>query len=494
MDKHLKTYNSAAASVKVTQTRLYIDGKFQDGVNSKTLDTISPVTEKVIAKVALAEKEDVDKAVEAANHALTCGPWSKLDSRARGLLLYRLADLVERDAKLLAQLEVLDTGKPIADAEAYDIPGCAATIRYFAGWADKIEGSTIPTSNDFFTYTQKEPVGVCGLIIPWNYPLAMACWKIGPCLASGSTAILKPAEQSPLTALKLAELIEEAGFPAGAINILPGYGKDGAGQALVEHPGVNKIAFTGESKTAEIIKKLTASSDKRLSFELGGKSPNIILKDANFEEAVEGAIGAIFSNQGQNCCAGSRTYIDKSIYSDFIGCFAEKASSRVIGDPFDYKTEHGTLIDKAQFDKTLQYIKLGNSEGAKCLTGGKQKFEIGYFVEPTVFADVSDDMRIAREEIFGPVASLIPFDSEVEVIQQANNNPFGLAAAVWTKNIEKANHFSRALKAGTVWVNCYNVVDPAAPFGGMKHSGSGRELGRMAIDLYLENKTVVIKR
>ncbi|KTD20468.1 aldehyde dehydrogenase family protein [Legionella israelensis] len=479
-------------NITIRQTELLINGIFQPSVSEKTFDTLSPITGEVITSVALAEKEDVDKAVKAAREALENGPWSKMDARQRGKILLKWADLIEKHQEELAKLEVLDNGKPLNEAVGYDIPAAASTIRYFAGWADKIEGKTIPVSGNFFTYTQKEPVGVCGLIIPWNFPLAMAAWKLGPCLAAGCTALLKPAEQTPLTALRAGELALEAGLPAGVLNILPGFGGDSTGEAIVKHPGIDKLAFTGEARTAQLIKQATAHSMKRLSFELGGKSPNIIFDDVDIDEVVEGAIGAIFLNQGQNCCAGSRTFVQKNIYNDFVTKFAEKAKERRIGNPFKSTIEHGSQIDKAQFDRIMHYIQLGKEQGANCIAGGHRHGEKGYFIEPTVFSHVKDSMAIAQEEIFGPVASLLSFETMDEVIQRANNTSFGLAGAVWTNNIDIAYTIAQKVKAGTVWINCYNIVDPAAPFGGFKQSGTGRELGEQALDLYTETKTVTM--
>ncbi|KTD61776.1 aldehyde dehydrogenase family protein [Legionella spiritensis] len=479
-------------TVQIKQTGLLINGRFSPSRSEKTFETVSPITGKVITSVALAGQTDVDEAVEAARRALEQGPWGKMDARERGHILLKWADLIDRHKEELAKLEVLDNGKPLNEALGYDIPSAAATIRYFAGWADKIEGRTIPVSGHFFTYTQKEPVGVCGLIIPWNFPLAMAAWKLGPCLAAGCSALLKPAEQTPLTALRAGELALEAGMPEGVLNILPGFGAGSTGEAIVHHPGIDKIAFTGEAKTAQIIKQATANSMKRLSFELGGKSPNIIFDDVNLEEAVEGAYGAIFLNQGQNCCAGSRTYVHRNIYNQFVELFAQKARQRRIGNPFAKETEHGSQIDEAQFDKIMHYIQLGKEQGANCVAGGQRHGEAGYFIEPTVFSHVTDAMTIAREEIFGPVASLIPFDDVDDVITRANATPFGLAGAVWTNNIDIAHKVVQKVKAGTMWINCYNIVDPAAPFGGFKHSGSGRELGEQSLDLYTETKTVTM--
>lgn len=463
-------------------------------MSGKTFASIDPSTEETIADIAEGGAEDVDRAVAAARAALEDGPWASMDARERGRLMMKWADLIEDHMEELARLEVLDNGKPIAEALGYDIPSSAATIRYFAGWADKIEGKTIPIAGPHFTYTRREPVGVCALIIPWNFPLAMAAWKLGPCLAAGCTAVLKPAEQTPLTALRAGELALEAGIPPGVLNIVTGFGGGGAGEALVGHPGVDKIAFTGEYKTAQVIKRATADTMKRLTFELGGKSPNIIFDDADLDEAVDGAFGAIFLNQGQNCCAGSRAFVHEKIYDKFVEKLAEKAKAKRVGDPLDAETQHGPQIDQAQFDKIMKYIDLGRNEGATCAAGGARVGEKGYFIAPTVFAGVNDDMAIATDEIFGPVVGVLKFRDIDEVISRANNSMFGLAGAVWTKDIDKANRVSAGLKAGTVWVNCYNVVDPAAPFGGFKMSGIGRELSAEAINAYTETKTVTIKR
>lgn len=479
---------------KIGPTQLLIDGKFQDSVSQKTFDTLDPVTEEIITAVSQGGYEDIDIAVKAARKALDEGPWGKMDARERGTILLRWADLIDLHREELAKLEVLDNGKPISEALGYDIPSVATTIRYFAGWADKIGGKTIPISGPFLAYTLREPVGVCGLITPWNYPLEMATWKIAPCLAAGCTAILKPAEQTPLTSLRAGELALEAGLPEGVLNIVTGFGSNGAGEALVRHPGIDKIAFTGEFKTAQAIREASAKSMKRLSFELGGKSPNIILDDADLEKAVEGAFDAIFLNQGQNCCAGSRAFVHASLYDAFVDKLAKKAAARRIGCPFDPKTEHGPLIDAAQFDKVLNYVHVGETEGARLITGGKRVGERGYYVAPTVFAEVTDEMAIAKDEIFGPVVSVLKFDDLDEVIRRANQTNFGLAGAVWTRDIEKAQRVVNAVKGGTMWVNCYNIVDCAAPFGGFKDSGIGRDLGEQALDAYLETKTVIMSR
>lgn len=483
----------ARPAVEVRQTRMLIDGQYRASVSGKTFPTINPATEAKIADVAEGDKEDIDLAVKAARRAFVSGPWPGMDARERGRLLYRWADLIESNLEELACLETLDNGKPISESRGWDAPGAAAVLRYYAGWADKIHGQTIPIPGPYFTYTRREPVGVCGQIIPWNFPMCMAAWKMGPALAMGCTVILKPAEQTPLTALRLGELAMAAGFPPGVVNIVPGFGPT-AGAALVRHPDVDKIAFTGEYKTAQLIQREAANDMKRLTFELGGKSPNIIFKDSDLDDAVEGALGAIFLNQGQNCCAGTRTFVQAGIYDEFLEKFGRRTAQRKLGDPFDAATEQGPQIDQDQYDKILHYIGLGKKQGARCVTGGERAFEKGYFVKPTVFGDVKDDMAIATDEIFGPVASVFRFEALDEVVQRANDTPYGLAAAVWTRDIGKAHAIADRVKAGTVWVNCYNVVDPAAPFGGFKMSGIGRELGEKALDNYTELKTVTIRK
>jgi len=478
--------------VKVRQTRMLIDGQFCDGVEGKTFPTLNPATEEKIADVAEGGAKDIDLAAKAARRAFGEGsPWRKLTARERGRLLYAWADLIDKNLEELAALETLDNGKPIADSRSWDVPAAAAVIRYYAGWADKIHGQTIPIPGPYFTYTKREPVGVCGQIIPWNFPMDMAAWKVGPALAAGCTVILKPAEQTPLTALRMGELAMEAGFPPGVLNIVPGFGPT-AGAALVRHPEVDKIAFTGEYKTAQIIMKEAADGLKRLTFELGGKSPNIIFADADLEAAVDGAYGAIFLNQGQNCCAGSRAFVQAEIYDEFVDRLAERAAKRRLGDPFDPATEQGPQIDQPQFDKIMRYIQAGREQGARCVTGGERAFKRGYFIRPTVFGDVKDDMSIATDEIFGPVVSVLRFQSLDEVVRRANRTFYGLAAGVWTRDIGKAHAIADRVQAGTVWINCFNVVDAAAPFGGFKMSGLGRELGEKALDNYTETKTVTV--
>ena len=364
-------------------------------------------------------------------------------------------------------------------------------FRYYAGWADKMQGSTVPIRGDFFCYTRKEPVGVAGQIIPWNFPLLMAAWKWGPALAAGCTSVLKPAEQTPLSALRLGELAIEAGFPKGVINIVPGFGET-AGAPLVRHGGVDKIAFTGEYKTAQVIMREAADTLKRLTFELGGKSPNIVFADSDLDAAADGAFVGLYLNQGQCCCAGSRLFVEESMHDALVDRLVDMSKNRKVGDPFDPATEQGPQVDRAQFDKIMHYIELGQKEGAKLLTGGDRAHDTGYFVQPTVFTNVSDDMTIAREEIFGPVMNILTFKDVDEVIARGNDTFYGLAAAVWTKDIAKAHKIANELRAGTVWVNCYDKFDAAAPFGGFKMSGQGRELGEKGLDSYLEHKTVTV--
>lgn len=485
------TPQSHRERVRVGPTQLLINGEFAPARSGKTFATIDPATEEVIAEIAEGEGADIDRAVGAAREAFDSGPWSQMAARERGRLMLRWADLIEDHLDELARLECLDSGKTLTEALGYDIPSAAAVIRYFGGWADKQQGRTVPIPGDFFTYTRLEPVGVCGLITPWNFPLNLAAWKLGPALAAGCTCVLKPAEQTPLTALRAGELALEAGIPPGVVNVVPGFGPT-AGAALVEHPAVDKIAFTGEYKTAQIIKEATTTSMKRLSFELGGKSPNVIFADCDLDEAVTGAYGALFLNQGQNCCAGSRAYVQDEIYDAFVERIAQRADASSVGDPFDPTTDHGALIDRAQLDKAMHYIDVGAEEGAERLAGGHRLFDKGFFVEPTVFAGVTDEMSIAREEIFGPVISLLRFSDVDEVIRRANDTMYGLAAGVWTKDVSKALAIANNVRAGTVWVNCFNIVDAATPFGGYKMSGLGRELGEKALEAYTEHKTVTI--
>ncbi|NIL98598.1 MAG: aldehyde dehydrogenase family protein [Planctomycetales bacterium] len=479
------------APPQIRHQQCFIGGQWVDSVSGKTFATVNPATEEEICQVAEGDAEDVDLAVQAARNALENGPWAGMDARDRGGLMYKLADLIEQELDELAALETLDNGKPIRDARAADLPLVIDCLRYYAGYADKFHGKTIPVRGNFFTYTRREPIGVAGQIIPWNFPLLMAAWKWGPALAAGCTIVMKPAEQTPLTCLRLAQLAQDAGFPDGVINVVPGFGPT-AGAAVVKHPGVDKVAFTGEYKTAQIIMRDAAETLKRLTFELGGKSPNIVFADADLEAAAAGAHFGLFFNQGQCCCAGSRLFVEESIHDKFVDKLVALSKDCKIGDPLDPETQQGPQVDKAQFDKIMEYIDLGNRQGAQCLTGGQRAGERGYFIEPTVFDAVTDDMAIATEEIFGPVMNILKFKDVDEIVDRANNTFYGLAAAVWTRDIGKAHHIARHVKAGTVWVNCYDVFDAAAPFGGFKMSGIGRELGEKALDNYLEDKTVTV--
>ncbi|MDI9259444.1 aldehyde dehydrogenase family protein [Alicyclobacillus sendaiensis] len=470
---------------------LFIDGEFVPSLSGKTFKSINPATEEVLAEVAEAEAPDIDRAVKAARRAFESGPWSRMSAAERSRLLYRLADLMEEHKLQLAQLETLDNGKPIRESLNADLPLSIEHIRYYAGWPTKVVGQTIPVAGKYFNYTRHEPVGVVGQIIPWNFPLLMACWKIGAALAMGCTVVLKPAEQTPLSALYLAKLIQEAGFPPGVVNVVPGFGET-AGQALVEHPDVNKIAFTGSTEVGKLIMRNAAATLKRVTLELGGKSPNIILPDADMTRAIPGAFMGIMFNQGQVCCAGSRLFVQKKAYDNVVTDLVSLAKKIRQGPGLDQGTEMGPLVSDEQEKRVLGYIEKGVEEGAEVLVGGGKATDRGYFVQPTIFANVRDDMTIAREEIFGPVVAAMPFEDLDEVIARANDTEYGLAAGVWTENIRNAHYIASKLKAGTVWVNCYNVFDAAAPFGGYKQSGIGREMGSYALNNYTEVKDVWI--
>ncbi|HEY2895324.1 MAG TPA: aldehyde dehydrogenase family protein, partial [Pirellulales bacterium] len=475
----------AARGPQIHQTQCFIGGQWVPAASGKTFETVNPATEEVIAQVAEGDAEDINRAVAAAREAFDHGPWRKMDARERGRLMYRLADLIEEEADELAMLETLDNGKPIRESKSADLPLTIDCLRYYAGYADKIHGQTIPIRGNYFCYTRREPVGVVGQIIPWNFPMLMTAWKWGPALASGCTIVMKPAEQTPLTCLRLARLAQKAGIPDGVINVVPGFGPT-AGAAIVKHPGVDKVAFTGEYKTAQIIMRDASQTLKRLTFELGGKSPNIIFGDADLDAAAQGTHTGLYLNQGQCCCAGSRVFVEEKVHDKLIDKLTSMNKARKIGDPFDPATEQGAQIDKAQFDKIMHYVDLGKSEGAKCVTGGKRHGDRGFFIEPTLFTDVKDSMAIAKDEIFGPVLSVFKFKDVDEVIERGNNTFYGLAAAVWTRDIGKAHRIANSLRAGTVWVNCYDVFDTAAPFGGFKMSGMGRELGEEGLKAYTE--------
>ncbi|KAG8184985.1 hypothetical protein JTE90_024520 [Oedothorax gibbosus] len=475
-------------------TKLFINNEWQKSISGKSFPTVNPATGETITHIQEGSAEDVDKAVKAAQQAFRFGsPWRKTDSSERGRLLNKLADLIEKDRNYLASLETLDNGKPFSDSFHIDLDLVVKVYRYYAGFADKIYGKTLTVDGNYFSYTRHEPVGVCGQVIPWNFPLLMQAWKLAPALAAGNTIVLKPAEQTPLTALYVGQLIKEAGFPPGVVNIVPGFGPT-AGGAIAGHMGVDKLAFTGSTEVGQIVMEAAAKSNlKRVTLELGGKSPNIIFKDADMDHAIRTAHFGLFFNQGQCCCAGSRVFVEEDIYDEFVEKSVESAKSRKLGNPFDSHTEQGPQIDGDQMEKILSLIKSGQSEGAKMLCGGERLGDKGYFVSPTVFADVQDNMRIANEEIFGPVMQIMKFKSVEELLERANKTMYGLAASVFTKDIDKAMYFSSGLRAGTVWINCYDVFSAQAPFGGFKMSGIGRELGEYGLQAYSEVKTVTMK-
>lgn len=473
--------------------KMLIGGQWVESASGKTFATINPATTEVLAQVAEGEREDINRAVAAARKAFESGPWPKMTPSQRGRLLWKLADLLEAHAEEFAALETLDNGKPIKYAKGGDVPLTVDHFRYFAGWASKLEGETIPVSiPNMFTYTLREPLGVVGQIIPWNFPLQMASWKLAPALACGNTVVLKPAEQTPLTALRLGELICEAGFPDGVVNIVPGFGET-AGAALAAHPDVDKIAFTGSTEVGRKIVQASAGNLKKVTLELGGKSPNIIFPDADLKYAVRGAMNAIFFNQGQVCTAGSRLFVHQSVYEQVVGGLAEYAQKMKIGAGIDPASDLGPLVSQEQLERVLGYVESGKHEGASVVTGGERVATqdlAGYFMRPTVFDGVQDDMRIAREEIFGPVVVALPFENVEEVAARANASMYGLAAGVWTSDVKIAHKMASALKAGVVWVNTYNMFDAAAPFGGYKQSGYGREMGHAVLDAYTQTKTV----
>jgi acyl-CoA reductase-like NAD-dependent aldehyde dehydrogenase len=479
--------------VKAPLRRMLIDGQWVEAASGRTFDTLDPATGNALARVAEGDAEDVDRAARAARRAFDAGPWPRMAPAERQRILLRVADLIEAHGLELAQLETLDNGKSLGESQAVDIPSAAETFRYYAGWVNKIAGETNPTGPAFFNFTLREPVGVCGQIIPWNFPLLMAAWKLAPALACGNTCVLKPAEQTPLTALRLGELAQEAGVPDGVVNIVPGFGPT-AGGAIVRHPLIDKVAFTGSTEVGKEIHRETAATLKRVSLELGGKSPNIVFADADVAEAVQGALMGVFFTQGEVCCAGTRLFVEERLHDEFADAVATAAAAMKQGPGLEAGTQVGPLVSQEQLERVTGYLDLGKREGARVLTGGERNtapgLEHGYFVKPTVFTGVRNDMRIAQEEIFGPVVALIPFKDESDAVLQGNDTFYGLAAGVWTRDVSKAHRVARAIRAGTVWVNCYNVFDVMAPFGGYKESGYGRELGRHALDLYTQVKSV----
>ncbi len=471
--------------------KLLIGGRWVGAQSGKNFETRNPATGEVLAQVAEGGRLEIDQAVAAARKAFETGPWPDVSPAERGRLLWRLADLIEQNLEELAELETLDNGKPLLFSRIVDVPSAVGFFRYMAGWATKVEGNTIPISarGKYFAYTVREPIGVVGQIIPWNYPLVMAAWKLAPALAVGCTCILKPAEQTPLTALWLGELIQEAGFPDGVVNIVPGFGET-AGAALAAHPDVDKIAFTGSTAVGRLIANAATGNLKKVSLELGGKSPNVILADADLKFAIPGSANAIFFNQGQVCTAGSRLFVHQSIFDRVVEGLAGETKKLRIGPGINPSNNMGPLVSEEQLNRVCGYLDFGTKEGAKTVVGGKRIGDTGYFVEPTVLVDVKPEMKVVREEIFGPVVTAIPFNEPEEVISFANDTVYGLAAAVWTRDISKAHRMAAKLRAGTVWINCYSVFDPALPFGGYKQSGWGREMGHAALDLYTESKSV----
>jgi phenylacetaldehyde dehydrogenase len=487
--------NEQVSKFIATPRKMLIDGKWVAAVSGKTFPTYDPSTGKEMAHIAEGDAADINLAVTAARKAFDTGPWRKMTSSERGRLIWKLADLLEKNVEEFAQLEALDNGKPLTIARAADVPLAVDLFRYMAGWATKIEGNTIPISVPYtpgaryLAYTLREPVGVVGQIIPWNFPLLMAAWKLGPALAAGCTVVLKPAEQTPLSAIRLGELIMEAGFPEGVVNVVPGYGET-AGAALAAHSDVDKCAFTGSTEVGRLILKAAAGNLKKVSLELGGKSPNIVFKDADMKTAIPGAASAIFFNHGQCCCAGSRLYVEKDAFDEVVEGVSAQAKKIRLGPGMDSGTQMGPLVSQEQLERVTSYIQSGLSEGAKAVAGGNRFGDKGYFVEPTVLVNTTENMKCVKEEIFGPVVAAIPFERNDEIVERANNNPYGLAAAVWTKDISKAHQIAADLRSGTVWINCYNIFDAAMPFGGYKESGWGREMGHDALELYTETKAV----
>jgi aldehyde dehydrogenase (NAD+) len=470
------------------ETRMLIAGERVPAAADEWFDDVNPATGEVIARVARGRDEDADRAVKAARQAFLRGPWAKLDGTERCRLLWSFGEKVRAATDELAALETRDSGKPIRDTRGVDLPMVADCLQYFAGWANKIYGDTVPVRGPFLNYTRREPVGVVGALIPWNFPILMAVWKIAPALAAGNTVVLKPSRETPLSALRLGDLALEAGIPPGVLNVLTGYGSE-SGMALVRHPGVDKIAFTGGTSTGQEIMREAAGTVKRISLELGGKSPNLIFADADPDKAVRGALAGIFYNQGEICTAGSRLLVEQGAHDSIVERLVEGAKKWPVGDPMDPKTRVGPMVSKAQMETVMRYVEIGRKEARLC-AGGERVGGRGYFVQPTIFDRVTPAATIAREEIFGPVLSVIPFKDVDEAVAIANDTEYGLSAGVFTRDIGRAHAVAHRLKAGTVWINTYNVFDNASPFGGYKQSGFGREMGHEAIELYTELKSV----
>lgn len=476
-----------------TPKQLFINNQWVEPRSGKRFHTIDPATGKPLAEIAQAGPEDVEAAVAAAREAFENGPWRSMPPAERGELMWRLADLIEANAQELAELETLDNGKPLRVSSNGDLPSTVKHFRYYAGWASKIQGSTIPVSlSDHFVYTLREPMGVVGLIIPWNFPLLMCAWKLGPALASGNTCLLKPAEETPLTALRLAELIVEAGFPAGVVNVLTGPGVP-TGSEITGHMGVDKVSFTGSTAIGRKVMQAASQSNlKKVSLELGGKSPNVIFADADLNSAIRGSHWACFSSAGQECTAGTRVFVEDGVYDEVVEGLLEQAGRVRMGNGFT-KVHLGPIISERQLERVMGYIDSGRAAGAKLLIGGDRLgggLADGYFLAPTIFAHGDDSLDLVQEEIFGPVMALARFKDWDELVQRANATRYGLAAGAWTRDVSKAHRFARAVKAGTVWINTYGLYDPAAPYGGMRESGFGREMGEEALDLYSQTKTV----
>jgi acyl-CoA reductase-like NAD-dependent aldehyde dehydrogenase len=475
------------------QNQLFINGEFVDAKSGETFATINPATEEKITDVASAGADDVDAGVKAARAQVEpASEWQKMKPRDRGKVLWRIADMLTARAEEIGKIETLDNGKPIFESQFVDTPAAAECLYYFAGWSGKVTGETIPIAENAFTYTMREPVGVVGAITPWNFPLMLAVWKIAPALACGNTVVIKPASNTSLSLLKFAEYAKECGLPAGVLNVIPGRGSV-VGNAMVDHPGIDAIAFTGSTEVGKALMARAAKTLKKVSLELGGKSPNVVFADADLDAAARGALNAIFYGKGEVCAAGSRLLVEDKVHDELMAKVSERAQKMVAGDPLHPKTRLGAIVSKEQMETVLGYIDTGKSEGAKLVTGGGRA-DIGtgkgYFVQPTIFTDVTPEMRIAREEIFGPVLATIRFDSADDAVAKANATVYGLAAAVWTRDISKAHRVARAMKAGTVWVNTYNLYDPALPFGGFKESGFGRDQGRDALEKYTQTKSV----
>jgi len=482
---------ATALQVQVKPGKLFIGGRWVDAVSGKTFPTVNPATGETITLIAEGDERDAAAAVEAAHKAFHSGPWPEMSAADRAKILWKIGDLIDKYNEELGTLETLDNGKPIFESRQIDMPMTAEVFRYYAGWATKIHGETVPVRGPFLQYTLREPLGVVAAIVPWNFPLLLASWKVAPALATGNTVVVKPASWTPLTALRFAEICQEAGVPDGVLNVITGPGST-LGKALVRHPGVAKVAITGETRTGQEILRDSADTLKRVTLELGGKSPNIVFADADLDAAVRGATIGIFYGKGEVCAAGSRLFVDKKIHDDFMQKLVDRAKKIQPGDPLDPKTRFGALVSERQMQTVLGYIEKGKAEGAKLVAGG-ERVSVGgkgCFVQPTVFDGVRNDMTIAREEIFGPVLAAIEFGDMEDAVRQANETPYGLAAAVWTRDIAKAHRVARKLQAGTVWINTYNNYDPAAAFGGYKMSGYGRELSLHAIEHYTQVKSV----